>query len=132
MYHAKNPKGQAQKSTSKQVSGWMKYPNMITYHPTTEEKEILKSLPLDLDKALDSMRVYIERGATLSIGVRLDSGAYYATIRAKSDDWKTAPAVSAWHSDPAKALLALSFAMENKFEDFPEINGKGQQFIDEW
>ena len=117
---------------TKKNSGQKKWPNSLTYHPTVEEKETLRNTTPDLEKDLDTLSTWLDRGCVLSVGVRLDSGAYYATLREKTENWMTSPALSAWHSNPSQAVRGLVFALTTRFSEFPEITTKEEAFTDEW
>lgn len=128
----KEQKQQARHRLSKQVSGRQKYPNMFTFHPTAEQKKLLKSSPMDLEKDLENADTFLSRGCVLSIGQRLDTGSCYATMREKTDNWKEARAVSAWHAEPAKALKALMFILTSELAEFPEVEFKPSSFDEDW
>jgi len=109
-----------------------KWPNSVTFHPTVEEREALKLGPADPHKDLELIQTYLERGCSLTIGVRIDSDSFYATIRQRTLDWMTAPAITAWHTSPVGALQGLAFALEQRYDDFPEIGARQLTFLDEW
>lgn len=95
---------------------------MQTYHPTVAEREVLRARLFDWPKFRDIVERMLERGCTLSVGQRLDTGSCYATIREKTLKWEEARGLSAWHIDVERALLGLQFALETRYEDFPDID----------
>jgi len=129
MKELKSSKKNGNRTTS---SHSRKYPNMMTFHPTAEEKESLKNSPADPQKDLEILEDFIVRNCTLSIGCRLDSGAFYATLREKTENWTEARSLSAWHTSPAQALRGLAFALDTRFDQFPDIEVNGAGFLDEW
>lgn len=132
MSQLERAKENRQKSTNKRTSS-PKYPNMMTFHPTTQEKEVLATLGVDLEKALELLSGVMEaHNCTLTMGCRLDSGTFYATIRQKTNNWETAPSLSSWHSKPEKALMGLYIALQDRYNEFPEIEGSTSDFKDEW
>lgn len=109
-----------------------KFPNSITFHPTKAESEVLRSQPIDMERDLESLSTYLDASCVLSIGVRQDSGSYYATMREKTSSWQDAPALTAWHSTVTGALKGLAFALANRYPDFPENLPSKAAFTDEW
>lgn len=109
-----------------------KWPNSMTFHPTVSEKEMLKNTVTDSERDLETLGTFMDRGCSLSLGVRVDSGSYYATIREKSNDWMSAMSLSAWHSTPQGALKGLAFALRTRYDDFPETALPGNEMEDEW
>lgn len=118
--------------TKKSVQNGKKWPNSLTFHPTTSEKEMLRNSITDSEKDLELLATFMDRGCSLSLGVRVDSGSYFATLREKSSDWMSAISLSAWHSTPSGALKGLSFALRTRYDSFPEITLEGNGFVDEW
>ena len=109
-----------------------RFPNMLTYHPTSMEKETLQACAIDLEKDLETLELFFQRGCVLSVGERLDSGAIYATLRQKTEDWQTAPSLSAWHSTAQGAVRGLTFALRERYAEFPDLAFDSKAFKDEW
>ena len=119
-------------SNGKKPPQQKKWPNSVTFHPTAEERASLNRSPADPQKDLEWIETFLERGCSLTIGVRIDSDSFYATIRQRTLDWMTAPAITAWHTTPAGALQGLAFALGERYGDFPEMGTRQLSFIDEW
>lgn len=97
---------------------------MHSFHPTEGEKEILR---VDDTPTEDYLTLILEKycqGATLTLGKSDRTDAFYATIRERTDDWEAAYALSAFHSDPVKALRSLGYALAGRYALFPDL-GKG-------
>jgi len=132
MSRQSNEANERQLNKLKQKADKPLFPNMFTFHPTVEEKRTLQEREVDPIKDLSILSQAFLNGCMLTIGVRIDTGSYYATIREKTDDWKNAKAISAWHSLPDQALAGLAYCLEVRFPDFPHCDMGTRQWQDEW
>lgn len=100
--------------------------NLVSFHPTTSEKEALQNGAMSLEEAMTVLFTMVDRGFKVSFGVRKDGNACYATIREDLPNWQDGQALSAFHSEPIKAVIALAFALETRFSSFPSIGGSAE------
>lgn len=102
------------------------------FNPTKDEKEAIKANDLALEDILGVLASYAEDGITFSIGYNPTSQAFYAIARMKGEDWKTDPAVSAWHADMSTCLVVLWYALTVRFPHFPEGWDKATEQDYDW
>lgn len=97
--------------------------NYINFHPTKEQKEELKNYDKYTPEwAITVIQSFISGSATLSMGYANRTDSYFATCREKCDDWRDARTLSCFHSDPARALVGLAYALESLYDSFPNIS----------
>jgi hypothetical protein len=103
----------------------------ISFHPTKEEKEHIRTMDESLDDSLVGIRPWLAEGHKITLGFSANNEACYASIRESHDDWTRARALSAWHADPDVALRSLCYALVSRFPTFPEIGtGEGDYDLD--
>ena len=127
----------------KELKGTVKYPKkgqareyqpslLQTFHPTVQEKEVLKAREADIETLLVAVETWIEKGNSFTLGQRMDTDSFYALIREKGTHWEQARGLTAWHGNLIQALNGLVFALETRYEDFPEIDIQTSMYKDEW
>jgi len=93
----------------------------IAFHPTKEQKEFLREQEDSLEDLLGGLVSFLREGHKIQIGLSERTGAIYATLRERSDDWKTAISVSAFHAEPGMALRSLCYFVVVCHPRFPSV-----------
>lgn len=109
-----------------------KKPPIVTFHPTAEEREQLKKGIYGISEALDTVSKALEEWASLTLGHKPENGVYFGILRDKRIEWTSAPALSYWNNDLERVLIGLGYALEHRFEGFPETTYQPDLFSDEW
>lgn len=104
----------------------------VSFHPTKEEKEYLRSLDTSLEDDLESLKFFMAEGHKITVGYSKNTGAVYATLREGTDDWEQARSVSAWHSEAGMALRALIYGVLHYHPKFPNLATSQAEFDLEW
>jgi len=93
---------------------------LYSYHPTKAHKDALRSGEFPLEQALDYLSKMFQRDCTLSCGYKPETDAYWLILRAKTDDWRTAPAFGVFSGDMEKAIRMLAYGLSRLSPEFPE------------
>jgi len=106
---------------AKQKNTQPSQPPIVTFRPTSEEREELSAGRLGLEEAVGILGTTVMEGARLVVGHKPENGSYYAILRDATTPYENAVAVSYWHSDPAKCLVGLAYALAKRFPHFPDL-----------
>lgn len=109
-----------------------KRPNIVTFHPTKEERQQIADGAMPVDEVVSVLAKVLERNCGLSVGYDLDRGNFFAIVRDKGSPWEDAIAGSAFHSDMYKSLQGLAFALSHRWPDFPENVQTEFPTTDDW
>jgi hypothetical protein len=104
----------------------------VSFHPTKEEKEHIRTMEESLDDCLVGIRPWLATGCKLTIGFSDKNDACYASIREHNDNWRDARALSAWHADPDVAVRSLCYAVVSRYPSFPEIDLNQEDYDLDW
>lgn len=113
-------------STERQVR------RFLSFHPTKDQKEYLRTQDEGLDDLLVGIRPYLEDGHKITIGYSEKNKACYASIRENHQDWQQARAISAWHADADMALRSLCYAIVSQYPSFPDFTVDEETFDLNW
>lgn len=130
---AKQMKEQNKTSTGKKKQETKGRPRFITFHPTEAEKGALLIYSGSVEKYLDRICEVIMLNVSFTIQFKPENAAYGLTLRDKSKNWDEDVPLSVWHSDLWKALAALSYALETRWEGYPSVHPADYtEFTDLW
>lgn len=104
----------------------------ITFHPTKEQKEVLKELPWGPLEALDNLAFWLERGHKFTLIQKPDNGSFCAMLRENTKNWQEALTLTCWHAQPERALVGLVWALENLYPEFPDVKERIVPVDDDW
>lgn len=106
--------------------------NFVSFNPTKEQREAIKSSSLSLTENLDYLSTWLQEGHKLSINYNREQEAYGIFLRDGNADWREAVVLSCWHVDWERAISMLCFALNNVHTDFPHINRTRESADLEW
>lgn len=125
--HWKGPKGpKANGAGTNKSKGCI-----VTFSPTKEQKEMLKSGILDEAKSIEVLDRVILEGNKVSLGYSSDRNGFYAITRDGNPDWQKTISVSAWGSTLSRAMISLAYYHREVNPGFPE-GVQLPMFSDEW
>jgi len=107
-------------------------PPIITYRPTTEERDQLAGGALELTEAVEIIARAIENDARLVMGYKPENGSFYLILRDAGTPYEESVAVSYWHSDPVKATLGMAFGLAKRFPHFPDLPPTQLDLGEDW
>ena len=108
------------------------YGRLVSFSPTKEQKQEIKTQSVPLDEILDFLSTYLQDGHKLSIQYHLATESYFWLLREGHREWNRAAALSAWHVDYHRAGQMLYHALHTSYNQFPVL-GLEQDNIDlEW
>lgn len=93
----------------------------IPIHLLEEEKKAIRDGTYDLYKAVERIEGYVGSGHSIKIKLRADGNSYVATLSQGNVEWDKAINLSAFHQSVEKALVTLGMALEDRYEQFPEL-----------
>jgi len=105
---------------------------ITTFHPTTEERTELEKGIYGPLEALETLEKALSQWASISIGFKPENEAFFVILRDNRVPWNEAPALSYWNKDLARAITGMGFALENRYEGFPDGAYQQDLFSDDW
>jgi len=104
---------------------------LYAYHPTKSHREAIRQDPRPLGDLISVAGGWLSQGCKITLGYREENSAFYAIIREGSDNWESARAVSAWHSQLETALAVLVYYLESVNPEWPDkVNSWAQEEFD--
>lgn len=104
---------------------------LVTFSPTKEHKEMLRTEALVLEDALSLLQTYCEDGVRVSSGYNADQRGFFLIIREGRSDWRDAVSVSFWGSSLDRVLVLAAFYLTHVCPEFPH-GVQPPLFEDDW
>jgi len=104
----------------------------FTFHPTTEQRQILTTGTKTTAEVLLGLEEWVNLGHRITIGRSEVGGSLYAVIRDGHKEWSEAQAVFVYHNDLAKALTGLLYFLDSVAPEFPSIPALQTTFLTDW
>lgn len=103
-----------------------------TFHPTKEQRNILRDRSLDTYNILQGLSDWLRLGHRITLGHSDRGDGLYAVIRDGTAKWDNAMSVFVYHSDLAKVLQGLDYFLTEVAPEFPAVPSAPNTFDDEW
>lgn len=91
----------------------------VSFNPTKEEKETLKSSQMTLEEVMLSIESCLQDGHKVTLQYHSDHDCYSAVVRDGTVPWEQALALSCWHHSLERALRMLDYCLTIKHPEFP-------------
>lgn len=104
---------------------------LVTFSPTKEQKDDLKSGIIDEAKAVEVLDRCLMEGNKVSLGFSQDRNGFFAIVREGGQDWQKCISVSVWAGTLARAIVVLGYYLREVNPEFPN-SVQLPLFDDEW